>query len=191
VSGLIARMGVFAPGPYLRVNDERTPSTYEMCSFRDTLNQLASEAELRRTASPEVVLSALRSFRDGPLAEARREEGLAADAPVLLKHGLAAMLLPELCEVFDVRLVGVVRRLEAIEATRVRRRWPPSFGAQGAGTIYQHLFGYLVHFDPPAEIVSYRAMLERPGVVVDRIADAFGIDVSARSRAAAIDFVSR
>lgn len=188
VAGFIARLGAFAPGPFVIVEDTRTPETHEMIAFQAALKLVADERALRRTMSSDEVLRVLREFRDGPFTAALSAH---RDAPVVLKHGLAALVLPELSEVFDLHVVGVVRPLEAIEKTRVRRQWPAQFGAKGGGVIYQHLFGFLIHADVRFEVLRYGDLLESPARVCDRLALSLGLRPSATQREEALAFVTR
>ncbi len=191
MAGFMAKAGLPAPGPFVEVNDPRTPQTYEMRAFRDVLRTLASEQTLQRSASSPVIVTALTAFRDGPLAEARREAGLADDQPVLLKHALAALMLPELCHVFDTRLVCVLRPLADIEATRARRKWQKSFGASGASLIYGRIFDHLVNHDTPFRLVRYTDLMQAPDQTLDDLLAFCGIECDALARQAALGFVAR
>ncbi len=191
VAGVLARAGLFAPGPYVQVNDERTPETVEMRAFRDVLRSIASEHETQRLADRETIVTALRQFRDGPLADARRVAGIDAHAPILLKHALAVLVLPELESVFDLKIVGVLRPLDAIEATRHRRRWARHLGSAGAKKIYANLFNHLLYGNFPFHLVRFHELRAQPGQTLDALATFLALDLSPAMRAEALAFIDR
>ena len=192
VAGMLANAGLPAPGPYVAVNDPRTPATYEMKAFQATLQALASEETMKLKASPDEIVQALRKFRDGPLRDALAATGSqAAHQPVMLKHALTSLMLPQLAEVFDLRLIAVVRPVEAIEATRLRRQWRANLGAAGARIVYREVFGHIVRAATPFMVVRYSDVLAQPGPSLDAMAAFCGVTVDAASRAKALAFVSR
>ena len=191
MAGFLGQAGVAAPGPFFEVNDVRTPATYEMQTFRQVLISLASEQSLQRTATPARALAALRDFRDGALAQACTAAGLRADQPVLLKHALAVLFLPELAQLFDLQLVGVLRPHAEIEATRVRRQWMAQFGQAGAVQLYGELFRHLVDTATPYSLVRYGDLMAEPARVLKQLAGFCRIQVAASQQQAALDFVSR
>ncbi|HSH89383.1 MAG TPA: hypothetical protein VK996_05330 [Ramlibacter sp.] len=183
VAGLLAKAGLQAPGPYVAVNDPKTPATYEMKAFQQVLRGLASEETLKRTASSADIVRALQQFRDTALRD--------APGPIMLKHALTAVMLPELAQVFDVRVVAVVRPLDAIESTRVRRRWKPSMGAAGAKVVYKQVFEYIANSETPFTVVRYSELLSNPEAALDGLARFCGLAMSDKNRADALAFVSR
>ncbi|MES2634412.1 MAG: hypothetical protein V4669_15675 [Pseudomonadota bacterium] len=192
VAGMLASAGLPAPGPYVAVNDPRTPATYEMKAFQATLKGLASEETMKLTASPEEIVQALRKFRDGPLRDALAAAGpQAAHRPVMLKHALTSLMLPQISEVFDTRLIAVVRPIEAIEATRLRRQWRPNLGAAGARIVYREVFAHIVSATTPFMMLRYGDVLAQPGPSIDAMAAFCGITIDEASRGKAIAFVSR
>jgi predicted O-linked N-acetylglucosamine transferase (SPINDLY family) len=192
VAGLLANAGLPAPGPYVSVNDPRTPATYEMRAFQLVLKSLASEQTMKLTATPQQIVQALRKFRDGPLREALAALGSEAAArPVMLKHALTALMLPQICEVFDTRIVSVIRPLPAIEATRQRRRWQANMGAAGARVVYRHMFEHLVSEETPFMTLRYADMLAKPEATLDALAAFCSLPLDEAHRAKALAFVAR
>ena len=61
-----------------------------------------------------------------------------------LKMPLASLCLPEICSTFDTRIIVVHRPLDEIEASRLRRKWGPLYGASGAQYIYGQMFNDLI-----------------------------------------------
>lgn len=188
VAGLLAQAGLQAPGPYVTVKDPRTPHTYEMKAFQRVLRSLASERTLQRNCDDAEALAALRRFRDEALLPASGGGGC---APVLLKHGLAALFIKPLRELFDLRLVGVLRPFEAIEATRLRRGWHAGMGRKGAQAIYQAMFGELVGGSTPFHLLRYADLMSAPDSETDRLLAFCGLHPTPEQRAAALAFVSR
>ena len=189
VAGMLAHAGLQAPGPYVQVNDPRTSATYELKSFQTVLRSLASEQTLQKITSPAEALQRLRQFRDEVLRPLIEQT---PDAPsVMLKHGLAPLFLPELCALFEVRIVGVLRPLEAIEATRIRRNWWPSLGQQGAQVLYRALFDHLVNADTPFHLVRYPELLAAPAVEFDKLMAFCRVQPTDAQRQAALAFVDR
>jgi hypothetical protein len=109
----------------------------------------------------------------------------------MLKHGLAALFLPELCEVFDVRLVGVLRPLADIEATRLRRKWWPSFGEAGARVIYRALFDHIVNATTPYHLVRYQSLMSEPQGELSQLLNFCGYAPEPEALAQALAFVER
>ena len=177
-AGVLAALGVNAPGPYVDISDPRTPQTFEMQTFQVLLKSLVSEQTLERLVSSSQILKALTDFRDGVLADALLQADMDMQRPVMLKHALAAFILPEMCQVFDVRLVVVTRPVAEVESTRVRRGWPEQYGSFGASQIYGHVFSYVVNAQLPYHIVRYPELLAEPNRVIDSLASFTGLDVT-------------
>jgi hypothetical protein len=186
VAGLLANLGVPAPGPHVRINDPTTPLTYEMEAFRELLQQLASEDTLTRLVSDDATMRALRVFRDDVLrVQDSRGEAL------MLKHALSALVLQELGELFELRVVCVIRPLADIERTRLRRRWTPEFGELGANVIYEHLFSFFINTDVPFHFVRYADLLADPASIARDLTAFLGLRVNEDAREAAIRSVRR
>ncbi len=189
VAGLLANAGLQAPGPYVTVKDPRTPLTYEMKAFQRVLRSLASEKTLQKSCNDEQALAALKQFRDEVLLPVldHRKGGV----PVMLKHGLAALFIPQLRELFDLRLVGVLRPFDAIETTRLRRGWHAGMGRKGALAIYRAMFGELVGGSVPFHILRYSDLMNTPETQADRLLAFCGIHPTSEQRAAALASLSR
>lgn len=189
VAGLLAKAGLEAPGPYVSVNDPKTPETFEMRAFQRVLKELASEETLELRVTPEVATERLRQFRDEVLKPAL---GVAHETgTVLLKHGLATLFLKQLSQLFDLRIVGVLRPLEAIESTRKRRGWPASFGSKGASIIYKKLFDHLVNTRSPFHLVRYDEFFSAPEEEFRKIASFCNISPSTLEKEKALAFIER
>lgn len=189
VAGLLAQAGLQAPGPFVAVNDPRTPQTFEMLAFQKLLRQLASEETLTLKVPTTQALEALRQFRDQQLLP--QVSSGPGSPPMLLKHGLAVLFIEQLRQLFDLRLVGVLRPLADIEATRQRRRWHPSMGRVGAEVIYSALMAEMVNGDSPFHLVRYPELMRQPDQETDRLLAFCSWKASTEQRSSAIRFVTR
>jgi hypothetical protein len=162
--------------------DERT-TTYEMAAFRNVLMGLSDELSVKRTATRDEALSALKRFDHDYLST---EKG-----PILLKHPLSALFIPELEQVFDMKIVTVMRSFHAIEATRQRRNWKPAFGQAGAQRIYLALNNALAECQSPMYWFKYQDLISNPYRQVVDIANFLGYGRDKASLEKAISRVRR
>ena len=162
VCGVLDALGLDGCGPYFLTNDERTKNSFESQAFRKLVVQLASKSSLRLTVSADAAVAALQEFRQMLELRMGGTEAAADAAPIFLKHPLSAVLIAQLCKVFKTRLVYVLRPIQDIEATRLRRNWSPVHGAAGAHEIYAQMFNILLNSEIPTMIVRYPALLANP-----------------------------
>src|SRR5690348_13719846 len=96
VAGMLANLGAMGLGPYWKTNDPRTPNSYELLAFKEMLLGLVSEetGQLKPSASIDGALSDFKTLLAANLPD--RES-----RPVLLKHPASALILPQICRVFD------------------------------------------------------------------------------------------
>jgi len=192
VAGMLNALGVDGCGPYFRTNDERTRNSFESLAFREVVDSVASEAELRLTVPDREVVAALKRFR-ATLEDGTREAG--ADTPercVFLKYPLSALMIPHIARVFDTRLVYVLRPLRDIEITRQRRGWGENFGAKGAQALYSRMFQVLIDLPIPTMIIRYPELLRSPEYYAEGLARMAGGSRSDDARVqAAAAFVRR
>jgi hypothetical protein len=137
LAGALSRLGVPAFGPHLRLNDPRTPNSYELVPFRKLILRFVDQEKVSiKEDCSEGFVAALKSFAQ----ELEKGEfgNWAAREPkrLVLKLPIASICLPQITRVFETSILVVHRPLEEIEASRNRRRWPPNFGAAGARVIY-------------------------------------------------------
>src|SRR5262245_55468888 len=116
VAGLLERLGVVGFGPYFHSGDERTPTTYELSACRTFLRRYITVPTLTcdadRLNELEADLIAFRQQIEGQQFGAYDPE---AGRPIFLKSPLAALVLPQICRVFDTRMISVMRPLAQIE----------------------------------------------------------------------------
>jgi hypothetical protein len=187
IAGLLQRLGAAGLEPYQYTFDARTRNSYESMAFRNVITRLADEKNVRIRDGADLIADAeLRKFRDrfmigAGVARARR--------PIFLKHPLSALLLPQICKLFDTRLVYVVRPIADIEATRVRRKWGPQLGAEGAKIIYPHMFQTFVEYAFPTLIIRYTELLAYPEQHARTLSEFAGLTASEATIRDAAGFV--
>lgn len=170
VTGALVHAGLVGFGPWQHTRDPRTPNCYEWTVFRDWAMTFTSEQTLALTVdSPAPIRASALRLRDEILAQRHGAYDPAVDPPLVMKYALSALLLPALAEAFDLRLLVVTRPLADIEATAQRRGWGPAFGAAGAQVLYAHLFGALVQYGWPAELLHYPRLMADPPGELDRV----------------------
>ena len=194
VAGLLQRMGAFGLGPYFETGDAKTANSYESISFREIIrNALGYPNQSSLSFTPPVPGTAQSGLRNLQRRIEQQEFGpydLHAPKPIFLKYPLSAFLIPEICEVFDTRLVYVMRPLEDIERTRLRRNWEPYYGAEGAALIYEQMSAALKNFYPTINI-HYQDLLASPMVNAANLARFVGLDLSSTELQHAVDFVRK
>ncbi|MDG1708137.1 MAG: hypothetical protein P8H03_05210 [Emcibacteraceae bacterium] len=68
---------------------------------------------------------------------------------------LSSICLPEICKIFETKIILVHRPFEEIEASRTRRNWPALYGEAGAKKIYGKIFSDTVRNNLSFLGVSY------------------------------------
>ena len=161
VAGLLAQLGAVGFGPYLQTSDERMENSYELIPFREMVQSVASEQFVSVKSGVDVE-AAVRKFRDRIISQELGPYDVTSGPPIFLKYPLSALIVPQICKVFDTHLIYVVRPLGDIEATRVRRNWEALYGAKGAEVIYWHMFTLLINQVLPTTIVRYPELIAWP-----------------------------
>lgn len=191
VAGVLDRLGFTGFGPYYHTNDVRTPNSYELVPFRSMVLSLASEFSLSLTeSSAERIGQAVQGFRQRILDREFGPCDPQGDLPVFLKYPLSALLLPQICQCFDTRLIVVTRPLQAIEATRRRRNWPGQYGEAGAKVLYSRLFSAFVELGLPAHFVHYPQLVKTPEPLIRAMAEYCGRVPDDRLVSEAVRFIS-
>ncbi len=191
VTGFIHHMGVFAPGSFYEIADEKTPDTFEMELFRKLMRGLVSEKEMQVKQSGEEINQILLKFRDQVLPLALDKLTPGQNRTVLLKHPLAAFILTELSQLFSLKLIVVTRPLQEIEQTRLRRGWNKNYGAHGAQKIYNNIFSTLMDSKIQYSLVAYDELLARPEKIFTQLSSFLDLSPSPQQRNNAINSVRR
>jgi hypothetical protein len=163
VAGLLARLGVEGFGPFFMCNDRTRPNTYELLPFRNAVRPFLIEQTLSLVPNSEQKInSILRSFRNRIENQEFGAYDTTSGLPVFLKYPLSALIIPQICNVFETKLIYVLRPLEDIEQTRLRRRWNPELGRKGAEVIYTAMFRALVETEDSTMILRYTELIRSP-----------------------------
>lgn len=161
VGALLARLGATGFAPYFVTYDQRTDNSYESIAFRDLVQSFASEQTLSLKPGIDPIVQ-LRKFHDRIVNQEFGSYNERFDRPIFLKYPLAALVIPQIGEVFDTRPIYVLRPLRDIEATRRRRGWAEQYGAKGAELVYSRMFTALVNHGYPTHILRYPELLGSP-----------------------------
>jgi hypothetical protein len=192
VAGLLERLGAVGFGPYFQTNDPHTGNAYELIPFRDLIRRFVSEAALALLeGGAEDVEAALRWFRGRIESQALGPYDLASGRPIFLKYPPSVLVLPQICSVFDTKLITVERSLAQIERTRLRRKWAAHYGEQGAELIYRRLAEAVEAGLSPHLRVKYDELLRSPAYVARRLAQFAGLSASRDAVEGAATFIKR
>lgn len=155
VTGYIKRLGAYTCPPHILTFDERTPDSHESVEFRNALAQCVNELTLQKHRPAEDFGAWF-----GPWLKNKKLEAAAAGHKVIaLKHPLSAFMVPQLAAQPDVKFIVITRKFASIEATRKRRKWHLSYGAEGAGKIYSTLFSGLIECGQSYYTISFEDFL--------------------------------
>ena len=168
VTGALKHLGIRTPKPYFVITDDpRTPITYENRQFRETVLEVAEEHTLRKKKSSSCIKDSLHRFRES----IKTELNLTDESQILLKLPLSAIILDEISEVFQTRLIVCLRPIAEIERSRQRRKWPAHFGAIGARIIYAKLIEHIANKeDSEYAMIRYKELLGNPDKELQRLA---------------------
>tara|TARA_Y100001968_G_scaffold14310_1_gene11611 strand:- start:1110 stop:1886 length:777 start_codon:yes stop_codon:yes gene_type:complete len=154
-TGVLKKLGLHIPGPYIMSNDKRTPNTYETESFRHTVLNLCNENNISRVQKSSTIYRKLNEFK----SEILLDKHFNKNKPFCLKLPLSALVISELDKVFKLRLIICVRPFEEIERSRIRRKWESNYGKNGAKVIYRYIFNYITNTKIPFCILRYSELI--------------------------------
>jgi len=134
------------------------------------------------------IKSELQNFRQRIMNQELGPYDISAGVPIFLKEPFSAVIIPQISEIFDTRLIYVLRPFAEIEATRVRRAW--GFTFSGARVIYSHMFFDLVNYRIPTLIVRFPDLIASPVEQVMKIAEFSGLKANPTTILAASNFIA-
>jgi len=177
IAQILDRLGIVGLPPYFMTNDPGTPNSYESIAFRETILQYVSEPTLSLiTGRPGDVQSGLRRLLQLIEQQESGTDYAGFAKPIFLKYPACAPLIPQICEVFDTKLIYVWRSLEDIEQTRIRRNWFPYLGGQTAPLIYDQMSAALKQHPNPTMNIDFKEVLLSPKKAVRDIAQFVGLE---------------
>jgi glycosyltransferase involved in cell wall biosynthesis len=195
VAGMLERMGAFGVGPYFETSDPNTPNSYESHPFREILQDaLGCPSQGTFSLAPSALDAVQSGLRILQRRIKRQEFGpydLSCSKPIFLKYPLSALVIRQICEVFDTKLIYVMRPSEDIERTRLRRNWPPYYGAEGAAMIYGHMSARLKDHENLTMAIDYKQLLVSPAACARDIAQFAGLKPSAEALRRAANFIQK
>lgn len=169
---VLKECGAQVPGPFFQTNDLKTRDSHEMQLFRSTVLGHVDEFTLKRTTSSKDALKSIANFSCFIAASNELDSGQA----IFLKLPIASLLLPEICQIFDTKLIVCMRPLNNIENTRLRRQWPSQYGKAGAELIYSALFTYIINANVDVTLVRYDDIVANPSKCMAKLVDYCGLD---------------
>ena len=182
-------LGVHAEGPFFQTNDPLTPACFEMLAFNKLVNRLVDESTLECKHPSNVIKQQLLEFRDQHFTIQPNK----CSAIQLLKTPACSALLPELQNIFSLRLLVCLRDFEAIEHSRQRRGWPEHLGQVGAERIYHQLLNFISSSDAPALFVRHRDLIKPEPLsnLIINLSDFLALKPTLQQRQLAIKVVTR
>jgi hypothetical protein len=131
------------------------------------------------------IKAALLEFKDALLKHVPSNE----KRLVFLKHPASAPIIPQICEVFDTKLIYLLRSMKDIEVTRQRRKW--AIGApREARIVYSHMFDHLVNRQSSTAMVRYADLIKSPVLQAKALAAFCDLKCDQRTLEKAASFIS-
>lgn len=163
VTSCLDAAGLPVPGPHFRIDDPRTPNSYEQTEFRAAVLCAVDEHALivNKEAINEM-RTRLNEFRSR----------FATGSPYAVKLPAAAFVLGEIESVFgaELELIIVMRRsLDEIGATQQRRGWRETLGVSGAVAIESALEEQLPSLRCKVMEIGFDQVRKDPGKVLAEI----------------------
>ena len=190
VAGMIEKLGARGFGPYYHTGDAQTPNSFELIAFKETISRLASDRTVSLIpATQKTQMTELRRLHRRIERQELRPNDPQGSSPIFLKDPISALLIPQICDVFDTKLIYVVRPLEDIERTRIRRGWPARFGGEGAKIIYRAMNDFERTASRPIHTLQYAGLLSDPAKYAQELANFSGLEPTPAQFKLAIDFV--
>jgi len=190
VAGMLAALGARGFGPYYLTFDPRTPNSYEFNPFRETVLRHACERTVTlKPTGARARRSDLRALHRRIEREEFGSYDVRGTVPVFFKYPLSALMIPDICEAFDTRLIYVVRPLEEIEQTRRRRGWGMQFGRAGAEILYAAMHRAAEAQSTPVLEIDFRRLVASRGEQANELAQFAGLTPTAQSLKEAVQFV--
>lgn len=162
-AAVVAALGADPRPPIFRTEDPSTPFSGESQALRRLILDHFPEPHMRRTRDAAGLPEALRAW--------------AGAGPAVAKYPPLAWFLPEMMEAWEARFLVVRRPLDRIEATRIRRHWPPIYGAVGARMVYDRIERDLPAGAPRLEI-DFEHLRHDRDAGIERIAEFLGHPVT-------------
>ena len=164
VMQILASLGALVPEPHYPTFDERTPNSWETTAFNRFVSSVVAE-DTGIITRPEFIMPVLQTMRLELKALSETWQ-----RPIALKYALAAAILPQLNDLFALKLIYVRRPMSDIEATRLRRGWYAHLGAEGAIRVQRYMADYAAKATHPIHWIDFPSLLARPREHISQLA---------------------
>jgi len=192
VAELVWKLGALGLSPWFQSDDPRTINTYESLAFRDAI--LAGCCEKTMTIRPggaEQVTHDLMRLKTELEEASLQNRDASSHGVCFLKYPLSALFINQINDVFKIKCVYVVRNLEDIERSRLRRGWPMEFGALGAGVIYRAMWDFAQSNAEPIHCLTYEDLVRNPMAHAASLAQFCGLTATEPQIADATNHIRR
>jgi hypothetical protein len=186
VTGILERLGGFTCPPHFQTYDPLTPSSFEPAVLRQILLKHIDEHALAIKGNRLRLGVEIQQW----LARAVRDAG-SDEPPVVVKHPLLSMLVPELSSIIQPLFIVVRRPYADIERTRQRRDWPAIYGRIGAGILYDRIYSDLAALDMAFCDLYFPDLLAHPEREIARLAEYAGLAGDTDKFRDALEFLRR
>jgi hypothetical protein len=172
VIGALNSLGAPTLGPFFESNDPKTLNTFELIPFRNLILQYVDEPTIKYKDNYSTdFVPALKRFKKELKKHAWPGNPDSKDKILVLKTPLASICLPEICSVFDTKIIVVHRPFEEIEASRIRRNWHTLYGSLGAQHIYNKIFSDTIKYKLSFLGISYSDFVNNTEQSLKNISD--------------------
>jgi len=186
VIGALERLGCHICPPHFKTNDSRTPNSFESLSLRSVIIPNFNEYDLHFSGPDRGLISGI--LKDWATAE-QNTAGARARLAVKLPH--LCFFIPDMVAAWDPVFIMIERPADEIEASRLRRGWPPHLGAQGAVAAYAAAERDLKTLKQEYLKISYADLTKNPAHTINQINRWASLCPGPEARAAAIEWVAR
>ena len=122
------------------------------------LQDLVDEASLKRRATKQRIEQVINTLACSLNASRNTRDA----ETYLLQSPIAALMIQEISQKFELRIVTCLRPLDELEQLRERHSWPSHHGRIGAEAIYGSLFTHIVNQPTPVHLVHHDNLLNNP-----------------------------
>lgn len=179
VMGALDIMGLNTVGPYLRTNDPRTQNSYESLSLRKIILKCFDENTLsNRPYNRTDLINQLKAWKK----ENTITTGTYVEKIIAVKIPHLCFFVPEMVEAWDPFFVVVMRPLQEIENSRIRRKWHVHYGIQGARACYSKAFWDLSEMNRNFFCLSYNRLITHPEPSIKSLAGQMGLIVDKKTQ---------
>ena len=140
MTGFFERCGAHSCPPHSWSNDDRTKISFENIFLKTKLETIFSLKKEETFFEQKSDLQQLIDFFPGWIQTHMQIAAGIGKKALVIKHPLTIFALKEIQPFLtNPRFIILERPLEEIERSRLRRKWPPVYGKEGAAVIYEKI----------------------------------------------------